>query len=59
MHAITLLRQSGCMEYRKTYPWITFELDLTAAPIRFWTLLGDACSKCEVMSGIPAYARDG
>ena len=53
MHAITLLRQSGCMEYRKTYPWITFELDLTAAPIRFWTLLGDACSKCEVMSGIP------
>ncbi len=40
----------GCLE---THPWITFELDLSSAPARFWTLLGDACSKCEVISGIP------
>ncbi len=39
--------------YLETHPWITFELDLRAAPVRFWTLLGDACSKCEVISGIP------
>ena len=39
--------------YLETHPWITFELDLTKAPTRFWTLLGDACSKCEVISGIP------
>ena len=41
------------MRYLKTHPWITFELDLRMAPVRFWTLLGDACSKCEVISGIP------
>ena len=41
------------MGYLETHPWITFELDLTKAPTRFWTLLGDACSKCEMISGIP------
>ncbi len=41
------------MRYLDTHPWITFELDLRAAGPRFWTLLGDACSKCEVISGIP------
>ena len=41
------------MGYLETHPWITFELDLTRAPTRFWTLLEDACSKCEVISGIP------
>ena len=41
------------MDYLETHPWITFELDLTSAPIKFWTLIGDACSKCEVISGIP------
>ena len=41
------------MEYLATHPWITFELDLTSAPLRFWTLLGDACSRCEVISGMP------
>ena len=39
--------------YLDTHPWITFELDISRAPVRFWTLLGDACSKCEVISGIP------
>lgn len=41
------------MGYLETHPWITFQLDLSRAPARFWTLLGDACSKCEVISGIP------
>ena len=41
------------MDYLETHPWITFELDLTSAPVKFWTLIGDACSKCEVISGIP------
>ena len=43
----------GLMEYLQTHPWITFTLDLSSAPTRFWTLLGDASSKCEVISGIP------
>ena len=41
------------MDYLQTHPWITFELDIRSATVRFWTLLGDACSKCEVISGIP------
>lgn len=41
------------MEYLTTHPWITFNLDLRPASARFWTLLGDACSKCEIISGIP------
>ena len=41
------------MDYHQTHPWITFKLDLASAPVKFWTLLGDACSKCEVISGIP------
>lgn len=41
------------IRYLKSHPWMTFELDLRMAPVRFWTLLGDACSKCEVISGIP------
>ncbi len=41
------------MEYLQSHPWITFELDLRQAPVRFWTLLGDACAKCKFISGIP------
>ena len=41
------------VDYLETHPWITFELDLVSAPTRFWTLLADACSKCEVISGMP------
>ena len=43
----------GTVEYQRTHPWITFELDLRDLPARFWTLLGDACSKCEYIVGIP------
>ena len=49
------------MKYLETHPWITFELDLREAPVIFWILLGDACSKCEVISGIalmPETARE-
>ena len=41
------------MTYLNTHPWITFKLDIRDAPVKFWTLLGDACSKCEVMTGMP------
>ena len=41
------------MNYLKTHPWITFKLDLRHAPVKFWTLLGDANAKCEFISGIP------
>ena len=41
------------MRYRETHTWITFRLDLRAAPPRFWTLLGEACAKCEHISNIP------
>ncbi len=41
------------MTYLDTHPWITFNLDMRDAPVRFWTLLGDACSKCEVITGMP------
>ena len=41
------------MNYEDTHPWITFELDLRQAPPRFWMLLGEACSKCEYIAGIP------
>ena len=41
------------MNYRNTHPWTTFELDLRHAPPRFWMLLGEACSRCEYIAGIP------
>ena len=41
------------MTYLNTHPWITFKLDIRDAPVKFWTLLGDACSKCEVITGMP------
>ena len=41
------------MNYLNTHPWITFTLDIRDAPVKFWTLLGDVCSKCEVITGMP------
>ena len=41
------------MRRLETHPWITFQLDLRAAPPRFWTLLGEACAKCEHILTIP------
>ena len=41
------------MSYQNTHPWITFELDLRHVSPSFWMLLGEACSKCEYIAGIP------
>ena len=45
--------ESEAMQYRETHTWITFRLDSRAAPPRFWTLLGEACAKCEHIANIP------
>lgn len=39
--------------YEGTHPWITFRLDLRQAPHAFWSLLGEAASKCEHLAGVP------
>lgn len=39
--------------YERTHPWITFQLDLRAAPYELWLLLGEARSKCEHLAGAP------
>ena len=39
--------------YRKTHPWIDFTLRLDQAPYDVWTLLGEACSKCEQIANSP------
>ncbi len=39
--------------YRRTHPWITFDVDLGHAPPRLWMLLGEASSKCEHIAGVP------
>ena len=33
--------------YQKTHPWISFSLDLRAAPPNLWALLGQAVAQCE------------
>ena len=40
-------------QYLTTHAWIDFKLDLRNAPVELWTLLGDACAKCDVIAGIP------
>ena len=39
--------------YKQTHPWLDFSPDLRNAPLQLWMLLGEACSKCEHISGIP------
>src|SRR5262245_53258200 len=41
------------MKTGETHPWISFEINLEAAPARFWMLLGEAQSKCEHIAGVP------
>lgn len=43
--------------YQRSHPWLTFELDLARAPIELWLRLGEACSKCEHISGVPLKPR--
>ena len=39
--------------YESTHPWLTFTLDLRAAPHTLWLLLGEAQSKAEHVAGVP------
>jgi Fic family protein len=39
--------------YRKTHPWLTFELDMKRAPVDLWIMLGECQSKCEHIAGTP------
>ena len=49
LHGTTVAERT----YQRTHPWIEFKLDLKQAPYQLWTLLGEACSKCEHISGVP------
>jgi Fic family protein len=40
-------------EYESTHAWIKFSLSLKDAPWELWQLLGEACSKCEHIAGVP------
>lgn len=39
--------------YKKTHPWISFDLDLRRIPASLWVQLGEAQSKCEHLAGVP------
>ena len=39
--------------YRKTHPWINFQLDLRRVDYTLWFLLGEAQAKCEQVAGVP------
>lgn len=46
--------------YRRSHPWITFQVDLHTAPARLWTLLGQAVARCGQIAGsaLPPGAAD-
>ena len=46
------------MNYPNTHPWLTFELDLRSASPKFWSLLADACARCEFISDLPIRPED-
>lgn len=39
--------------YKRTHPWIIFQLNLEKIPYSVWIQLGEAQSKCEHISGVP------
>ncbi len=39
--------------YQQSHPWIDFRLNLARVPYRFWILLGEARSKCDMIAGVP------
>ncbi len=39
--------------YRKTHPWINFQLDLRRVDYTLWFQLGEVQAKCERVAGIP------
>lgn len=46
------------MDYPDTHPWLKFNLDLRDAPPKFWSLLADACARCEFISDLPIRPED-
>ena len=46
------------MDYPNTHPWLKFNLDLRDAPPKFWSLLADACVRCEFISDLPIRPED-
>lgn len=41
------------VEYERTHPWISFQMDLRAFPYDLWLLLGEVRSKIEHLAGVP------
>ena len=39
--------------YKKSHPWITFQVNLREAPPDFWIILGECHSKFEHLAGVP------
>ena len=39
--------------YKRTHPWISFQIDLRKASPDLWIALGEAASKCEHLSRVP------
>lgn len=44
-------------DYSAAHPWISFKLDLTRAPWRFWDRIGEAHSKCRHLANTPLPPR--
>lgn len=53
------MTDSARRPYRKSHPWLTFQLDLSSAPPSLWVLLGQALSMCRQVATaiLPAPAR--
>ena len=41
------------MTFKKSHPWLTFQVDLRRAPHDFWLMLGECQSKCAHIAGVP------
>ncbi|MFH0809020.1 MAG: Fic family protein [Pseudomonadota bacterium] len=39
--------------YERTHPWLSFSVNLKAAPPRFWIALGECQSKCKYIASVP------
>lgn len=44
---------TGGRAFRKSHPWLTFELETRHWPARLWLALGEARSKCQHLAGVP------
>lgn len=49
---LMMLERTTLGAYRKTHPFITFDLDLSKCSPRVWIGLGEARSKCEHLAGV-------